>query len=117
MVRFGREFFQKFKQNPDITLQIAVECQQLVNLKPDSQMVQQSIPFCEFESTPFCDTMLSNSFPFVLAPLRRSLCLFWGEIHTKGRDLPRDRKWRREARSERRHKEQLTKQGRREQSV
>ena len=28
--------------------------------------------------------MRSNSFPFVLAPLRRSLCLFWCETHTKG---------------------------------
>ena len=27
--------------------------------------------------------MRSNSFPFVLAPLRRSLCLFWRETHTK----------------------------------
>ena len=31
-----------------------------------------------------CDTMHSNSFPFVLVPLRRSLCLFWRETHTKG---------------------------------
>ena len=28
--------------------------------------------------------MRSNSFPFVLAPLRRSLCLFLRETHTKG---------------------------------
>ena len=28
--------------------------------------------------------MRSNSFPFVLAPLRRSLGLFWHETHTKG---------------------------------
>ena len=26
----------------------------------------------------------NNSFPFVLAPLRRSLCLFWRETHSKG---------------------------------
>ena len=45
----------------------------------------------------FCDTIRSNSFLFVLVPLRRSLCLFWRETHTKnwGQDLPRDRKWRR----------------------
>ena len=44
--------------------------------------------------------MRSNSFPFVLAPLRRSLRLFWRETHTKdcGRNLPWDRKWRREDR-------------------
>ena len=30
-----------------------------------------------------CDTMCSNSAPFVLALLRRSLCLFWCETHTK----------------------------------
>ena len=28
--------------------------------------------------------MRSNSFPFVLAPLGRSLSLFWRETHTKG---------------------------------
>ena len=32
----------------------------------------------------FCDTMRSNSFPFVLAPFRRSLCIFWRETQTKG---------------------------------
>ena len=32
----------------------------------------------------YCDTMRSNSFPFVMTPHRRSLCLFWREIHTKG---------------------------------
>ena len=31
-----------------------------------------------------CDRMCSNSFPFVLAPLRWSLCLFWLETYTKG---------------------------------
>ena len=29
------------------------------------------------------DMMRSNSFPFVLAPLRGSFCLFWRETHTK----------------------------------
>ena len=63
----------------------------------------------------FCDTMHSNSFLFVLAPLRWSLCLFWHKTHTKdwGRDLPRDWKWKREGRQ----REELTKQGRREQSA
>ena len=28
--------------------------------------------------------MCSNSFPFVLAPLRRSPCLLWCETQTKG---------------------------------
>ena len=28
--------------------------------------------------------MRSNSFPFVLVPLRRSLCLFWRKTHKKG---------------------------------
>ena len=28
--------------------------------------------------------MRSNSFPFVSATLRRSLCLFWRETYTKG---------------------------------
>ena len=50
--------------------------------------------------------MRSNSFPVVLAPFRRSLCLFWRETHTKDWewDLPRDRKWRREGRSQRRQR-------------
>ena len=58
--------------------------------------------------------MRCNSFPFVLVPLRRSLCLFWCETHTKnwGRDLLRDRKWKREGKSQRRQREQLTKQDR-----
>ena len=34
----------KIEQNPDITLQVAVECQQLLNLKRGSHIVQQSIP-------------------------------------------------------------------------
>ena len=61
-----------------------------------------------------CDTMRSNSFPFVLAPLSRSLCLFWRKTHTKdrGRNLLRDWKWRREGRSERRQREELTNEGR-----
>ena len=66
----------------------------------------------------YCDTMLSHSFPFVLAPLRRSLCLFWRETHTKDWELdpPQYRKRRRERRSQRRQWEsQLTKKGRRDQ--
>ena len=35
-------FLSKLEQNPDITLQVAVECQRLVNIKHDSHMVQQS---------------------------------------------------------------------------
>ena len=63
--------------------------------------------------------MHSNSFPFVLAPLRRSLCLFWCETHTKGlrtRSHARPEvEW--EGRSERRQRRQLTTEGRREQSA
>ena len=37
-------FYKKIEQNPDMTLQQAAEeCQQLVNLKHDSDMVQQSV--------------------------------------------------------------------------
>ena len=34
----------KIKQNPDITLQVAVEHQQLMNFRYDSHMVHQSVP-------------------------------------------------------------------------
>ena len=61
-----------------------------------------------------CDTMSSNSFLFLFAPRRGSLCIFWQETHIKdwGRDLQRDRKWRREGRSQRRQRVELTKQSR-----
>ena len=55
----------------------------------------------------------------MLAPLRWSLCLCWGETHTKdwGRDLPRDWKWRKGGRSERRQRDQSTTESRRDQSA
>ena len=67
----------------------------------------------------YCNTMRSNSFPFVLGPLGRSLCLCGHETHTKdwGRDFPRDPKWRREGRSKRRQRDQLTTVGRGGQSA
>ena len=65
----------------------------------------------------FSTRMLRHiSFPFVLAPHRVSLCRF--DAKSTQRASVRDRKWRREGRSQRRQGErQLTKEGRREQSA
>ena len=38
----------KIERNPDITLQVAVECQQLMNLKHDLHIVQQPVPATTF---------------------------------------------------------------------
>ena len=66
----------------------------------------------------YCDTVRNNSFPFVLAPLRRSLFIFGVKPTQKalGRDFARDWKWRREGRAEWRQREQLTTEGTRERS-
>ena len=68
-----------------------------------------------------CEKMRSDLFPFVLEPLRRSLCLFWGEIYTKGPRArsparPEVEEGRKEGPREDRES-QLTKEGRREQSA
>ena len=61
-----------------------------------------------------CDMMHCNSFPFVLAPLRRSLCLFWRETHTKGLRTRSPTRLE-EGRKVQEKTEELIKKGRREQ--
>ena len=54
MLKIEREFYQKIELNPNITLQqVAVECQQLMNLKHDSHIAQQLVP----ATTPTANTV------------------------------------------------------------
>ena len=73
-----------------------------------------------FDCNHSCDTMRSNLFPFVLAPLRRYLCLFWRETHTKGlrvRSPARPEVEEGRKVPEKTERMELTKKGRREQSA
>ena len=104
-------FLVQFKKNPEqLTREILNVFIPLIRFLRQSLLSRSFLLLLKYPSLN-CDTMRCISFPFVLAPFRRSLCLFWRENHTKDwrRDLPRDWKGRKEGRSQRRLKEPVDK--------